>query len=182
MGWRIVHAPHAAADLIATGVRAATSPLVCVLPTHCVPPPDLVSVARASLASEAVALVSVPMPGGGTPEAGRRGALPAWLASWLVPLLFRLRLFAPGLRLLEGGHVFMFRRADFLAVGGSAGDGALARDASLCRRMRWRGRVLAIRGGALPRPARVPQRATATALMDGAARAANRPGQSCTCH
>jgi hypothetical protein len=178
-GWRIVHAPHAAADLVATGVRAATSPLVCVVPANGVPRGDLVSVAEASLASEAVALVSVLMPGGDEPQAGRRGALRAWLADWLVPLLFRLRLFAPGLRLMRGGHVLAFRRADFLAVGGCAGVGALDRDAYLYRRMTWRGRVLAIGGGALPGAGRVPERSTTIAIMDGAARPATRaPGRT----
>lgn len=123
------------------GVAQVSAPVVCILHSDTVLPPDAVAVMRSTLADPSVALAGFTAVLCG-PAGVRWGtSFHNWIKTWYAPLLFRPRLFCRGLRLLFGDHAMFFRRVDFLAVSGCDETMLVMEDAELCIRLSQLGRV-----------------------------------------
>lgn len=139
-GWTVLNCERGRARQINTGVEAAKAPLVCVVHADSLPPHDMVTVIRDTLADRKVALASF------TPLIG--GAKTRWVTSahnfiktWYAPLVTRPHLFLRGVRLLFGDHAMFFRREDFLSIGGCTPGDMVMEEADLCVKFAALGRI-----------------------------------------
>ncbi len=140
-GWRIITTPPGRAIQINAGVAAASTELVCVLHADTVPPQDMVAVIEAEMADPRIALAGFTPLIKGPDKTRWFTTFHNWIKTWYAPLITRPHLFFQGVRLLFGDHAMLFRRSQYLAVGGCDPGTPVMEEADLCIKMARLGRI-----------------------------------------
>ena len=136
LGFHVIEgAIRGRAAQINAGVKAATSPHICVVHADSTPPKDCIALINQTLANPKVSLAAfLPLIAG--PKKTRwLSTFHNWIKTWYAPLFFRPLFFLRGGRLLFGDHSMFFRRDDFLNVGGCDPTLLVMEDAEMCLKL-----------------------------------------------